>query len=105
MIDALAPAGLEPGPVQVVVTVKGVGSAPFTTTANSTIFAGYAPPHAAGSSLFVTAALAGTDTLVGNPATDPRVSRPARAGDTLDLYMIGLGATEDPYKVRDGPHL
>jgi uncharacterized protein (TIGR03437 family) len=98
MIDALAPASLQPGPVQVVVTVNGVGSAPFTTTASSTIPAVYALPDAAGSSLFVTAALAGTATLVGNPATDPRVSRPARAGDTLDLYMIGLGATQDPTK-------
>jgi uncharacterized protein (TIGR03437 family) len=40
--------------------------------------------------------LAGTATLIGNSATDPRVVRPAYPGDTLDLYMIGLGSTLDP---------
>ena len=48
MIDALAPASLQPGPVEVVVTVNGAGSAPFTTTASSTIPAVYALPDAAG---------------------------------------------------------
>jgi uncharacterized protein (TIGR03437 family) len=46
----------------------------------------------------VTAALAGTATLLGNSATDPRVVRPVYPGDTLDLYMIGLGSTLDPSK-------
>ena len=39
--------------------------------------------------------LAGTATLVGNSAVDSRVLRAAQPGDTLDLYMIGLGATAD----------
>jgi uncharacterized protein (TIGR03437 family) len=46
----------------------------------------------------VTAALAGAGTLVGNSATDPRVARPVYPGDTLDLYMIGMGSTLDPSK-------
>jgi uncharacterized protein (TIGR03437 family) len=50
------------------------------------------------SAFFVTAALAGTATLVGNSATDPRVARPVYPGDSLDLYMIGVGATLDPSK-------
>jgi uncharacterized protein (TIGR03437 family) len=42
--------------------------------------------------------LQGTAILVGNSATDPRVVRAAQPGDILDLYMIGLGATEDASK-------
>jgi uncharacterized protein (TIGR03437 family) len=96
LIDALAPAAIQAGPVQVVVTANGVSSAPFTVAATPTLPAVYALPEAGGSRLFITAALAGTGTLIGNPATDPRVARAAQPGDMLDLYMIGLGATQDP---------
>ena len=58
----------------------------------------YALPNSDGSTFFVTAALAGTATLVGNSAVDPRVLRAARPGDLLDLYMLGLGATTDSSK-------
>jgi uncharacterized protein (TIGR03437 family) len=95
MINALVPASLQPGPVQVVVQSNGVNSAPFTVTATATLPAIYAVPAADGATWFVTAALAGTATLIGNPAVDPRVSRAAQAGDVLDLYLIGLGATQD----------
>jgi uncharacterized protein (TIGR03437 family) len=94
-INALVPATVAPGPVQVIVQSNGLNSAPFTITATATLPSIYALPNAAGSMFFVTAALAGTATLIGNIATDPRVSRAARPGDTLDLYMIGLGATQD----------
>jgi uncharacterized protein (TIGR03437 family) len=33
--------------------------------------------------------------LVGDAALDLRVARAAEPGDLLDLYMIGLGATQD----------
>ena len=97
-INALAPASAAPGPVQVVVTANGTSSAPFSITATATRPAVYAPPNAAGSTFFVTAALQGTGILVGNSASDPRVARPVYPGDILDLYMIGLGATADPSK-------
>jgi uncharacterized protein (TIGR03437 family) len=95
-INALVPASVANGNVQVVAQVNGVNSVPFTIAAKAVQPAVYAPPSADGSTFFVTAALAGTATLVGNSATDPRVSRPVYPGDTLDLYMIGLGATSDP---------
>lgn len=95
-INALVPASVAPGPVQVVVQSNGVSSTPFTITATETQPAVYAPPSADGSTFFVTAALQGTGFLVGNSTTDPRVIRGARPGDILDLYMIGLGATADP---------
>jgi uncharacterized protein (TIGR03437 family) len=97
-INALAPASVTAGPVQVVIQSNGVSSTPFTITATATHPAIYAPPNADGSTFLVTAALQGTATLVGNSATDPRVIRAARPGDILDLYMIGLGATADPSK-------
>jgi uncharacterized protein (TIGR03437 family) len=97
-INALVPAGVAPGPVQVVVQVNGVSSSPFSITAKAAQPAVYAPPNPDASSFFVTAALAGTGTLIGNSATDPRVTRAAYPGDSLDLYMIGLGATQDPSK-------
>jgi len=97
-INALVPASVAPGKVQVLVQVNGVNSSPFPITAQPAQPAVYAPPSVDGSTFFVTAALAGTATLVGNSATDPRVVRPVYPGDTLDLYMIGLGSTLDPSK-------
>ncbi len=97
-INALVPASVSPGPVQVVVQWNGLHSNPFVITATATQPAVYAPPSANGSTFFVTAALEGTATLVGNAATDSRVIRAAYPGDILDLYMIGLGATIDPSK-------
>jgi uncharacterized protein (TIGR03437 family) len=95
-INALVPAGVAPGNVQVVVQVDGVNSAPFTISATSAQPAVYALPTPDGKAFYVTAALAGTATLVGNSAADPRVVRSVYPGDTLDLYMIGLGSTQDP---------
>ncbi|MBZ5623673.1 MAG: choice-of-anchor D domain-containing protein, partial [Acidobacteriia bacterium] len=97
-INALVPASVAPGKVQVVVQVNGLNSSPFPITAQAAQPAVYAPPSADGSTFYVTAALAGTATLVGNSSTDPRVVRPVYPGDTLDLYMIGLGSTLDPSK-------
>ena len=95
-INALVPASVAAGKVEVVAQVNGVNSSPFTITAQAAQPAVYAPPNADASTFFVTAALAGTATLVGNSATDPRVVRPVYPGDTLDLYMIGVGSTLDP---------
>ncbi len=81
-----------------VVQSNGVSSAPFIVHATATLPAIYALPAADGKTLSVTAALAGTASLIGNPAVDQRVSRPAQPGDVLDLYLIGLGATQDPLR-------
>jgi uncharacterized protein (TIGR03437 family) len=79
-----------------VVQAYGTNSSAFTITANATHPAVYALPTADGSTFSVTAALAGTATLIGNSSIDLRVVRAAYPGDTLDLYTIGLGATLDP---------
>ncbi|HEY4361074.1 MAG TPA: choice-of-anchor D domain-containing protein [Bryobacteraceae bacterium] len=97
-INALVPANVAPGKVQVVVQVNGVSSVPFSATAQAAHPAVYAPPSADGSTFYVTANLAGTAAMVGNAATDPRVTRAVYPGEGLDLYMIGLGATSDPSK-------
>jgi uncharacterized protein (TIGR03437 family) len=97
-INALVPAMAVPGPVQVVVQSNGVSSNPFTITATAIQPAIYALPAADGATFFVTAALAGTATLIGNSAVDPRVVRAAQPGDVLDLYMLGLGTTTDSSK-------
>jgi uncharacterized protein (TIGR03437 family) len=94
-INAMVPASVVPGPVQVIVQSNGVSSSPFTITATATLPAIYAPSNADATTFFVTAALPGTATLIGNSATDARVVRAAQPGDVLDLYMIGLGATSD----------
>jgi uncharacterized protein (TIGR03437 family) len=94
-VNALVPASVALGLVQIVVQVDGVSSAPYTIIATPTHPAAYAPPNADGSTFFVTAALQGTALLVGNSATDPRVIRAVYPGDTIDVYMIGLGATAD----------
>jgi uncharacterized protein (TIGR03437 family) len=95
-INALVPASVVPGPVQVIVQVNGASSDPLSITATATLPSIYAIPNSDGSAFFVTAALAGTGTLIGNSAVDPRVVRAALPGDVLDLYMAGLGATADP---------
>jgi uncharacterized protein (TIGR03437 family) len=95
-VNVLVPAGASPGAVQVVVQAYGANSSAFNMIAAATQPAVYALPSADGSTFFVTAALAGTATLIGNSAVDSRVVRAAYPGDTLDLYMIGLGAAVDP---------
>jgi uncharacterized protein (TIGR03437 family) len=97
-INALVPASVKPGPVQVVVHANGTSSVPFLITATSTLPSVYALPTQDASAFFITAALQGTAVLVGNAAVDSRVVRAAQPGDILDLYMVGLGATDDPSK-------
>ena len=97
-VNALVPGSISPGSVQVVVQSNGVSSNSFQIVAKAAQPAIYALPNADASMFYVTAALAGTATLVGNNAIDPRVTRLILPGDTLDLYMIGLGATSDPSK-------
>ena len=95
-INALVPASVVPGTVNVVVQSNGVSSSPFTMTAVAAHPAVYALPTPDGSTFYVTAVLPGTATLLGNSAVDSRVARAVFPGETIDLYMIGLGATLDP---------
>ncbi len=95
-INALVPSSIGPGPTSVVVEVNGVASNAFLATAKTTQPAILAVPNADGSMFSVTAALQGTGFLVGNRGVDPRVNRGAFPGEIVDLYMLGLGATQDP---------
>ncbi len=95
-INALAPKSIEPGPVNVIVEADGVASDAFAVTAKTTQPAIYAIPDVDGAVYSVTAALPGTGFLVGNRAVDARVNRGAFPGETIDLYMLGMGATLDP---------
>ncbi len=99
-IDALVPASIAPGPVQVVVQVNGVSSSPFPVTAKATQPAVYALPNTDGSTFFVTAALQGTGFLVGNSAIDSRVVRPVFPEDIVDLYVIGLRRHRRRFAIR-----
>jgi uncharacterized protein (TIGR03437 family) len=95
-VNALVPASVEPGPVQVVVKANGVSGNAFPIIAKATQPAIYAAANAAATTYFVTAALEGTGFLVGNSAVDSRVVRAVFPGDVVDLYMLGLGATANP---------
>ncbi len=95
-LNALVPASVVPGPVQIV--VNGAAGSQFNVAAAATLPSVYAIPNTDGSAFFVTSALQGTGFLVGNGAVDPRVERAAVPGDILDLYAGGLGATADPSK-------
>lgn len=94
-INALVPATVQPGAVEVLAQSNGVNGSPYSISVTPAAPAVYALPGADGQ-LFVTSALAGTSFLVGNQATDSRVVRAVFPDDTLDLYMIGLGETADP---------
>jgi len=95
-INALVPASVQPGAVEVAVEANGVTSSSYAVTAKATQPAIYALPNSAATIYYVTAALQGTGFLVGTSAVDSRVTRAVSPGDILDLYMIGLGATADP---------
>ena len=75
--------------------MNGVPSNIFPATATAAKPAIYAVPNQTGTIYSVTAALQGTAYLVGNRAFDARVNRGVFPGDSIDLYMIGLGATQN----------
>src|SRR5206468_9372199 len=85
------------GRVQVIVRRNGATVNPVAVSVDPQHPAVYAvpdPEHIG--NYYVTAALAGTNDLIGKPGIDPRVSRGARSGETIDFYLTGLGATADP---------
>jgi uncharacterized protein (TIGR03437 family) len=96
-VNVLVPANVPAGPNFVVVTANGGISDSFFLNIAATHPAVYALPDPSNPGKFaVTAALAGTATLIGKPTVDPRVARAAKPNDQVDLYMVGLGATQDP---------
>jgi uncharacterized protein (TIGR03437 family) len=97
-IAALVPAGTATGHATIVIASQGLSSSPVTVESDAAHPAVYALPLAGSSPLqsYVTAVDPITGELVGSPAVDPRVTRGAYPGETLDLYAIGLGATKSP---------
>jgi uncharacterized protein (TIGR03437 family) len=93
LINALVPAAVAQGQTLIVVTNQGLAGDPyqvqtaqFLPAVYSNSIAGVSPPR-----FYVTAVDPVTGQLLGKVAADPRVSRPARPGDTIDLYALGLG--------------
>jgi len=91
-IDILSPTDSATGTVAVVVTNANGTSDPFMVTKSSTLPAFYAP-FSQGGKLFVTGV-----NPVSNPAEywgkvglDPRVSRPVKPGETIELFGTGWG--------------
>lgn len=106
LINGLVPAWVAPGDVTVQVERNGRASSPVILPATAALPGIYALPVAGSSPprFFVTAALAGTGTLIGDRTIDTRVSRGARRGDSLDLHVVGLGRVRDSW-ITDRPFL
>jgi uncharacterized protein (TIGR03437 family) len=96
-INGVAPDGLTAGPVSVVVERNGVRSAPVTVQARAVnpAFFTFEPRnrrYAAALSLDFTAYIAPAD-LFGVSTVNGLRIRPARAGDFVGVYGMGLGPT------------
>ena len=92
-INVLVPAAVHLGPVQIVVNNNGNSSSGYSITSNTFLPAIYArvaqgisPPK-----YYVTAVDPVTGQIVGNFSADPSVQHAPRAGETIDLYGLGLG--------------
>ena len=92
-IDAIAPADTTQGSVPVVVTNNGLAG-PSVTATQST----YAPACFITKNNYI-AALHPNGTIVGPTTLYPNNSTPTSAGETISLYMTGLGPT---VAVEDG---
>jgi uncharacterized protein (TIGR03437 family) len=99
LVNALAPATVGVGETTITVERDGLVSAPLTVSSKRMLPAIYCIPDTTVSPIryYVTAALAGTATLIGTRRLDSRVVRSARPGDLLDLYAIGLGRTRGEF--------
>jgi uncharacterized protein (TIGR03437 family) len=94
LINTLVPAGVLEGAVRIVVEGGGGGLQTVMATASRVLPALYALPRpSAPSSFFVTAVDPLTGDLLNHSDVDPRATRMASPGETIDLYAIGLGAT------------
>lgn len=95
-VNVLIPGLWGAGPMGITVQTVAGTSASFSLTAKVAHPAIYTVSGAGPADQFITAALAGTGTLIGNRIVDARVSRAAKPGDLLDLYVIGAGPTFVP---------
>jgi len=93
LINALVPAGVELGQISIVVTNQGNASSSYQIQSTHFLPAIYsnAGPGTLPPQFSVTAVDPATGEFLGNASADPRVTRAARAGETVDLYALGLG--------------
>jgi uncharacterized protein (TIGR03437 family) len=96
-LNGVAPDGIPPGPVTVVVEKNGVRSAPVTVQATAVnpaffVFEPRGRRYAAAQSLDFTAYIAPAD-LFGVSTINGLRIRPARPGDFVGVYGMGLGPT------------
>ncbi len=95
IVNFLAPGSLPSESASVSVERNGTLSPPVTVAVrrmNPAIYS-IADTSRTPAAFFVTAARAGTAELVGNPALDSRTLRGALPGESIDLYVTGLGRT------------
>jgi uncharacterized protein (TIGR03118 family) len=92
-IDAIAPADTTQGSVPVVVTNNGLAGASVTATQGT-----YAPGFFITKNNYI-AALHANGTIVGPTTLYPNNSTPTTSGETISLYVTGLGPT---VAVEDG---
>ncbi|HXP84146.1 MAG TPA: BACON domain-containing carbohydrate-binding protein [Bryobacteraceae bacterium] len=92
-INVLVPSAVRLGPVQMVVNNNGSLSSGYSITSNTFLPAIYAraAPGISPPKYYVTAVDPVTGQIVGNFSADPSVQHAPRAGETIDLYGLGLG--------------
>ncbi len=93
-INAQAPDGLAPGPVQVIVQRGSSQSAPFTVTIVARAPGLLAPPvFRVGGRQYIAALFTDNVTFAAPDEIAPGLTRRANSGDRLILYGINFGAT------------
>jgi uncharacterized protein (TIGR03437 family) len=95
IVNFLAPGSMPSDHASVTVERNGAASPPVTVPVrrlNPAIYS-IADTSRTPAAFYVTAARAGASELVGNPAIDSRTLRGARPGESIDLYVTGLGRT------------
>ncbi len=86
-INLIPPASTTVGPVQIVITNNGLVSAPIAAT-----LATYSPGFFIAKNNYVVATH-GDGSLVGPATLFPGISTPTKSGETIALYLTGLGPT------------
>lgn len=102
IVNFLAPGSMPVDSATVTVERNGAISLPVTVPVrrlNPAIYS-IADTSRTPAAFFVTAARAGAAELVGNPAVDSRALRGALPGESIDLYVTGLGRTSGGYANR-----
>jgi len=102
-VNLITPHSERVGDVEVVVRNAAGASEPYYIRQNSTFPAFYAP-YAQGERRYVTG-VAVDGTYVGKVGLDPRVTRPVRPGEMIQLFGTGFGATiprSDPSQFPSG---